>query len=422
MQADTTLSAHTTEAATRADALLARFRAVRARSLALVEGLSAEDLCPQSMPDASPGKWHLAHPSWFFEVMVLQPFAGLSPLHPDWLVLLNSYYEALGERHPRPQRGLLTRPSLREILDYRRTVDARIERWLPACTDAAALATLELGLNHEQQHQELMVTDLKHLLFQNPLRPAWRAARPAAVDAQAPALRWIGRAEAGLVDIGAVEGGFAFDNERPRHRVWLEPFALAERPVTNGEFLAFVEAGGYRDPQWWLSDGWDAVRREGWQAPLYWERIDGHWMRYSVHGGMVALREAEPAMHLSYYEADAYARFAGARLPSEAEWESVVEFVDAAADDALEPGVARALPAGGQVWEWTASAYSPYPGFRPLAGAAGEYNGKFMSSQMVLRGGSRATPPGHARASYRNFFPPAARWQLSGLRLAKDLA
>ncbi|HET6603185.1 MAG TPA: ergothioneine biosynthesis protein EgtB [Xanthomonadaceae bacterium] len=405
--------------------LALRYRAVRAGMAALARGLSGEDLAVQSMPDASPGKWHLAHTSWFFEVMVLEPHAGLAPLRPDWLYLFNSYYDALGERHPRPQRGLLTRPSLEQVLAYRAEVDVRMLEFLATDPATPAQALVELGLQHEQQHQELFVTDLKHLLSHNPLAPAWRVA-PARTTAGAnPPLRWIAHGPAGPVAIGAEGPDFAFDNERPRHSVWLEPFALASRPVTCGDWLAFIEAAGYRDPTLWLADGWDAVQAGGWQAPLYWRRGDAGWQRYSVHGP-VAIDPAEPVAHVSYYEADAYARWAGARLPTEAEWEAVAcgrVFAGAFADDGrLEPAPVTVECFGGNVWEWTSSAYSPYPGFRALTGAAGEYNGKFMSGQMVLRGGSCASPRDHVRSSYRNFFPPAARWQYSGLRLAKDQA
>jgi len=411
------------------------FEAVRARTRRLVEGLSAEDLAAQSMPDASPGKWHLAHTTWFFEVMLLGPHAGLEPLRPEWLRLFNSYYEALGARHPRPERGLLTRPGLDELLSYRATVEARVRRFLDGAPSPAALAVLELGLQHEQQHQELLVTDLKHLFSRNPLQPAaWprageaghrRAERRGSSTGTSPP-GWIEFPVEGPVDIGAAAGdGFSFDNERPRHAVWLQPFALADRPVSCGEYLAFVEAGGYAEPHWWQSDGLAAVQAQGWQAPLYWERREDGWWRFTAHGPR-PLALDEPVCHLSWYEAEAYARFAGARLPAEAEWEAVAAlraWPGRRADDGcLEPAAMDGASPAGAVWEWTASAYAPYPGFRPLPGAAGEYNGKFMSGQMVLRGGSCATPPGHARRSYRNFFPPPARWQFSGLRLARDLA
>ncbi|MCB1560680.1 MAG: ergothioneine biosynthesis protein EgtB [Xanthomonadales bacterium] len=407
-----------------------RFREVRRQTLILIEGLGAEDLCAQSMTDASPGKWHLAHTTWFFEVMLLQPLAGLQPLHPDWLYLFNSYYEALGERHPRPQRGLLTRPTIEEVLTYRKAVEARVQTFLDALDPQTgrgreALAVLELGLNHEQQHQELLVTDIKHLLSHSALQPAWRSALPQTVDrGSLPKVEWLTLEAAGTVEVGADGIGFAFDNERPRHRVWLEPLALASRPVSCGEYIEFIEAGGYRDPQWWLSDGWAAVQSEAWKAPLYWRRDGKRWLRFS-NRGLMSVDPREPVCHLSYFEADAYARFRGARLPTEAEWEHLAgqqtrngEFADSGR---LEPAALAARSFGGNVWEWTQSPYAPYPGFKPLPGAAGEYNGKFMCSQMVLRGGSCATPKSHIRPSYRNFFPPAARWQFSGLRLARDL-
>ena len=404
--------------ATAASALAARFRAVRERTLALVENLSAEDLTPQSMPDASPGKWHLGHTTWFFEVMLLQPELQIPALRPGWHTLLNSYYQALGERHPRPQRGLLTRPSLAQVLDYRHEVESRVLDLLASgSASPRALTMLELGLHHEQQHQELLVTDIKHLLFQNPLRPAWRNL-PAPRCEAAASLDWIEWAAAGAVEIGHDGRGFAFDNEGPRHRVWLEPFAMATRPVSNGEYLAFIDDGGYREPRLWLSDGWDALQREGWQAPLYWEQDDGHWRQFTV-AGMRDIDPAEPVCHISHYEADAYARWADARLPGEAEWETLASAqpLGAADPERLHPAAGSDF---GEVWEWSASAYAAYPGFRPPPGAEGEYNGKFMSGQMVLRGASCATAPGHARPTYRNFFHPQARWQFSGLRLARN--
>ncbi|MDZ4348267.1 MAG: ergothioneine biosynthesis protein EgtB [Xanthomonadaceae bacterium] len=412
------------------DQLAARFSGVRAASLALIEGLDAEDLCPQSMPDASPGKWHLAHTSWFFEAMVLEPFAGQAALRPGWAFLLNSYYEALGSRHPRPQRGLLTRPSLRQILDYREDVNQSLLAWLrTGAASAEALGLIELGLHHEQQHQELLVTDLKHLLSRNALildgrLPAWRSGGAGTPSgSQARPLDWQVFDTAGLADIGAGDEGFSFDNEHPRHRVWLPPFAIAERPVSNGEFLEFIEAGGYRDPRWWLSDGWACVHAEGWQAPLYWRQDGTDWLRFGVDGPQ-PIDLAAPVSHISYYEADAYARFVGFRLPTEAEWEMAAIAGGWRADEPSvlprDPRATRTPGSIGEVWEWTGSAYAPYPGFRTLAGAASEYNGKFMSGQMVLRGGSCASPAGHVRPSYRNFFPPQARWQFSGVRLARD--
>lgn len=405
-------------------ALAAAFVRVRNRTEALVAGLSAEDLTPQAMPDASPGKWHLAHTTWFFETLVLETALGQPAARPAWHTLFNSYYEALGARHPRPQRGLLTRPGLEEIRAYRHEIDGRVlEALKNAPLDARALDAIELGVQHEQQHQELLVTDLKYLLWNNPLRPSWRATAPARAVAGDASPAWIERTQAGPLEIGASPARFAFDNERPRHTVWLGAYALAARPVRNAEFLGFIDAGGYGEPRWWLSDGWDQVRTQGWEAPLYWERDGAGWSQFTV-SGMHPVVGDEPVCHVSYYEADAYARWAGARLPTEAEWECMArdaewsgEFADS---DALHPAPVS-TGFGGNVWEWTGSAYLPYPGFRPYEGIAGEYNGKFMSGQMVLRGGSCATPRDHVRPTYRNFFGPAARWQFSGVRLAKDL-
>lgn len=390
-----------------------RLQAVRARSLALAAPLSAEDQCVQSMPDASPVKWHLAHTSWFFEAVVLRPHdSGYRQADARFDRLFNSYYESLGPRHPRPQRGLLTRPSQAEVLAYRAHVDAALARFIAQAGDEAwsrAAALIELGLHHEQQHQELILTDLKHLLSHNPLQPAYVEAGAALrvhprANAGGP-MRWIAR-EGGLVDVGAATQRFAFDNERPRHRALLSAHAIAERPVNCAEYLDFIRDGGYRRAELWLSDGWAQVQAQGWEAPLYWgDPAQPEPVLFTLHGPR-PFEAAEPVAHLSYYEAAAYAQWAGARLPTEFEWE-------AAAADGLLGGV-------GEVWEWTRSSYDPYPGFKPLAGAVGEYNGKFMVGQLVLRGSSCATPPGHERSSYRNFFPPAARWQFAGLRLAKD--
>ena len=382
------------------------FDAVRAHSLALAEPLSAEDQCVQSMPDASPIKWHLAHTTWFFETLVLTPFLpGYRPFDERFAFLFNSYYEALGPRHPRPARGLLTRPSADEVGAYRDAVDTAMRRLLDTA-DADTLARAEpaitLGLHHEQQHQELMLTDVLHLLSQNPLRPAYRAEAP--LPAVPSAMDWR-TFDGGTVTIGHRGPGFAFDNEGPPHAVLLRPFRLADRPVSNGEYLEFVRADGYRDPQWWLSDGWAQVQAQGWEAPLYWaDGNAGAPTAFTLHG-QVPLDLAAPATHLSLYEAAAYAAWAGARLPTEFEWEAAA---------------AAGLRGTGRVWEWTRSAYDPYPGFKPFDGTAAEYNGKFMMGQVVLRGGSVATPPGHVRPTYRNFFPPSARWQFSGLRLAHD--
>jgi ergothioneine biosynthesis protein EgtB len=412
-----------------------RYRSVREATEALAEGVTSEDATPQSMPDASPVKWHLAHTSWFFETFVLEPqVRGYASPDPAYRVLFNSYYHGVGEQHPRPERGLVTRPGLAEVRDYRRHVDDAMAQLLARDGVAPEVASVvELGLHHEQQHQELILTDLKHLLWKNPLRPAYRrrGAEPAAPAL--PPLGWHAFDE-GLVEIGHAGKGFGFDNEGPRHRVWLAGFELASRPVTCGEYLAFVADGGYARPEVWLSDGWAAREAQGWQAPLYWEPDPeggpGAWRHFTL-GGMRRLDAHEPVTHLSLYEADAYARWAGARLPTEFEWEAVAtarpvegHFVESGR---LHPAPLAGAGASrgpqqlfGDVWEWTGSAYAPYPGYRPPAGVLGEYNGKFMCNQMVLRGGSCATPASHVRASYRNFFPPDARWQFSGIRLARD--
>ena len=400
----------------------APYRAVREATLALAAPLSAEDCTLQSMPDASPVKWHLAHTTWFFETFVLVPqVAGYRVFDPAYGYLFNSYYNAIGERHPRPQRGMLSRPSLDEILAYRRHVDQAVLQSTPGGE------ALELGLHHEQQHQELILTDLKHLLSRNPLRPVYRKQWPL-TQIRARTRTWVGF-KGGLHEIGHEGTGFAFDNEGPRHRVWLEDFELASHPVTHGDFLDFIEDGGYRRPELWLSAGWDLAQARGWQAPLYWEKRDGVWHTFTLHGEAPVDRHA-PVCHVSFFEAEAFARWADARLPTEAEWEVAARgvplegnFVESGAlhplaprEDAAPGTLAQAF---GDVWEWTRSDYAPYPKYRPAAGAVGEYNGKFMCGQYVLRGGSCATPTSHLRPTYRNFFPPEARWQFSGLRLAK---
>jgi ergothioneine biosynthesis protein EgtB len=382
----------------------ARFQTVRAASLALAEPLSDEDCCAQSMPDASPIKWHLAHTTWFFETFILERMEhGFKPFHPAFRVLFNSYYNGVGEKHPRPQRGLLTRPAMAEVRAYRANVDERMAILLSAGISSELAALITLGLQHEQQHQELMLTDVKHLLAQNPLLPAYRADAAPGAEPAGP-LGWIGF-EGGLADIGYSGDGFCFDNELPRHRVYVAPFELSSRLVTNGEYLAFVEAGGYRDPALWLAEGWDWINAQGIAAPLYWQRRGGRWQEFTLHG-LAPLDLRAPAAHLSLFEADAYARWAGARLPTESEWEVA----------SAEPRLQQLF---GHCWQWTSSSYAPYPGYRPVAGALGEYNGKFMVNQYVLRGSSQATPSGHARASYRNFFPATARWQFTGIRLAR---
>jgi len=406
-----------------------RYRSVRARSEHLASPLSAEDCGVQSMEDASPVKWHLAHTTWFFETFVLENTEfGYRVYQPDYRYLFNSYYHTVGAQYPRPQRGLLTRPSLDEVLAYRSHVDHHLQSLLSKGPDldAKLAGVIEIGLHHEQQHQELILTDFKHALSHNPLHPAYSAARPA--ESGPPGAHTWHHYDEGLRWIGHGDGGFAFDNEGPRHRTFLEAFQLGSRLVTNGEYLAFVEDGGYERPKLWLSDGWATCESSRWRAPLYWQQRDGSWFTVTL-SGLLPLHADEPVTHVSLYEADAYARWAGARLPSEAEWEC------AAADVAIEgnfvegerfhPAPAVASGAGphqmfGDVWEWTRSAYAPYPGFQPPEGALGEYNGKFMCNQLTLRGGSCATPRSHIRSTYRNFFYPHARWQFSGIRLARD--
>lgn len=380
-----------------------RFAEVRAATDRLTAPLSAEDCQIQSMPDVSPAKWHLAHTSWFFETFLLGPLLpNYQPFDPAYAVLFNSYYVGIGDRHPRAERGLLSRPSLDEVLAYRRHVDDGMARLMGSIPAPAWRDLLELGLHHEQQHQELILMDIQHVLSCNPLQPAYRS--PAASGLEDRSSSWASM-PGGLHQIGHGSDCFAFDNETPRHRVWLEPFEIAERLVTAGDYLGFIEADGYRRPDLWLSDGWATAEAHGWNGPLYWANDGGDWTRFSLEGRR-AIDLAEPVLHLSFYEADAFARWAGCRLPTEAEWEV-----------AATQGLLREVD--GIAWQWTASPYVGYPGFSPAEGAVGEYNGKFMVNQFVLRGGSSATPAGHTRLTYRNFFPPAARWAFSGVRLAR---
>ena len=406
-----------------------RFGQIRRESEELAARLTPEDQSIQSMPDASPTKWHLAHTTWFFETFILDRFdPAYRVFDPAFHYLFNSYYEAEGPRHPRPQRGLLSRPSCADVAAYRDHVGAAIATLVESATGEAwseIAPLLELGLHHEQQHQELILMDIKHVFSLNPLLPAYQPPRRRAA-AEATLLTFVPH-PGGLVEIGHSGADFAFDNEGPRHRAWLDPFRLASRPVTCGEFAEFIAAGGYAEPEFWLSDGWATVQQHGWEAPLYWRRTDDGWSIFTLSGEK-RLDLAEPVVHVSFYEADAYAKWAGKRLPTEAEWEV------AAADAPLTGNLGDSrlhhprVGTGGEglrqligdVWEWTQSPYTPYPRFRAAQGAIGEYNGKFMSSQMVLRGGAAVTPANHIRTTYRNFFPPSARWAFSGLRLAED--
>lgn len=404
-----------------------RVAATRAHSMALAAPLTAEDMVVQASDDASPTKWHLAHVTWFFETFVLMShLPGYRLFDESFPYCFNSYYESLGPRQPRALRGLLTRPPMEQVFAYRRHVDAALDRLLEGPVDAPLARLIEVGIHHEQQHQELLLTDILVVLASQPLRPCYAASERAALTGDERVAGWLSF-DGGIHAVGHVGAAFAWDNETPRHDALIRPFALADRLVTNGEWLAFIADGGYRRPELWLADGWATVRREEWDAPLYWRQTAPGWHAMSLYGEQ-AVVPAEPVCHVSYFEADAFARWAGARLPTEFEWEM------AAADCAIDApqGVLRpaaATPGGGRLrqlygaaWQWTQSAYAPYPGYRPPAGALGEYNGKFMVSQQVLRGSSCVTPAGHARPTYRNFFYPPQRWQFTGVRLARDAA
>ena len=424
--------------ADRVSSIVTGLHRTRQRTEALAAPLLPEDQVVQSMPDVSPTKWHRAHTTWFFETFVLEPYLpGYEPVHPTYGYLFNSYYEQVGERHPRPQRGLISRPTCEEVAEYRAAVDRSLDE-LIGTADEATLATvvplLELGSHHEQQHQELLLMDIKHVFSCNPLRPAYRLGTTTTARPDPAPARWVAVEPEGTSRVGHAGDGFAFDNEGPRHEVLVHPFEMADRVVTEGEWRAFIDDGGYARPELWLSDGWAAVQAEGWAAPSYWDRDGDDWTVFTL-GGTRPLHDSTPVVHVSFFEADAYARWAGARLPTEEEWEVAATLVgggeapnDLAAGrlhpqpSALpSPPTGRARQLLGDVWEWTASAYRPYPRFLPPPGAIGEYNGKFMSGQMVLRGGACITPPGHTRRTYRNFFPPPARWAFSGVRLARDV-
>ena len=412
--------------------LAERYSHARHTTEILCKPLAVEDFVVQSMPDASPTRWHLAHATWFFETFVLARWeTDFRPISADYQFLFNSYYNGVGEQFPRSRRGLLTRPTVAEVFQYRHAVDERVLRILSTRSDhdTEQLArVVELGINHEQQHQELMLTDIKHLFSCNPLWPAYRAA-PANAPARKPQSSGWSAHGGGVVQIGNASPTFAFDNERPRHRVFLQPFEIHRRLVTAGDFLEFMNDGGYRRPELWLSLGWSTVCEQKWQAPLYWIQQNGHWWEFTL-SGLRPLDADEPVCHVSFFEADAFARWSGARLPTEAEWEHTATGTDLQGSflegKHYHPSPVNDGPGGiaqfyGEVWQWTASPYTPYPGYRAPAGALGEYNGKFMCNQYVLRGGSCVTPASHIRTTYRNFFPPEARWQFSGIRLARDV-
>jgi ergothioneine biosynthesis protein EgtB len=406
------------------DQLTRRFQAVRDTTDALASPLSAEDQTAQSMPDASPAKWHRAHTTWFFEEFLLRPDPAYTEYDPTYRYLFNSYYEAVGPRHPRPQRGLVTRPGIADIARYREYVQDRLIDTLEAGRfDDKARDLVELGCNHEQQHQELLLMDIKHLFSTHAFAPVYVERPP---DDQPPPMAQSWRSvPGGIVEIGHDGDGFAFDNEGPRHRVLLEDFLIAERAVTVSDWLNFMADGGYRRADLWLSDGWARVQADGWDAPAYWDLRDGEWTTFTLSGRRPIV-PAEPVCHVSFYEADAFARWAGARLPTEFEWETAARQRPDLRGRLMDTARVHPGPAGsamiGDVWEWTASAYLPYPGFAPAPGAVGEYNGKFMCDQHVLRGACAATPVGHERLTYRNFFPAGSRWAFSGLRLARNAA
>ncbi|MDY6980390.1 MAG: ergothioneine biosynthesis protein EgtB [Pseudomonadota bacterium] len=409
--------------------LRSAYQRVRKASELICEPLMIEDYGVQTMADVSPPKWHLAHVSWFFETFLLKPYLDdYREFHPDYARLFNSYYEQVGAYHPRPQRGLLSRPTVEEVYTYRAHIDEAMLRLIesPRMSDAQIQERLVTGLHHEQQHQELLLTDIKHILGMNPLRPAYRALElPAGEEQPLDFVRFTG----GLKKLGADEEGFAFDNERPQHDIWQPPFRIGARPVTNAEYMAFIEDGGYLRPELWLSDGWAAIKQGKFHAPLYWENRDGQWWHYTL-GGMQPVDPHAPVAHVNYFEANAYACWAGKRLPTEAEWETAAEnqpltgnlrsrgYLQPVAGEGNESGVIKLY---GDVWEWTQSAYAPYPKYKSPDGALGEYNGKFMCGQYVLRGGSCVTPADHVRRTYRNFLYPGDQWQFSGIRLAEDI-
>lgn len=412
--------------------IASRYRTVRTYSSELAAKLSAEDACVQSMPDCSPAKWHLAHTTWFFETFLLEPFvANFKPYNPHFKVLFNSYYNTVGEQYSRPHRGLLTRPSLEDVLDYRRSVDAQVETLIANSSTQEIANIIEVGLNHEQQHQELLLMDIKHLFWCNPLLPIFQRLDSSVEQVPIQTSRWV-KFDGGIVDVGAGDNAFSFDNEKPAHQALVSDFELSANLVSNEDYLAFINDGGYSTANLWLSDGWSCVNQNGWIAPLYWRKVASGWSEFTLYG-LRPLDLAAPVVHLSYYEADAFARWAGARLPTEFEWESAAwKCTSAETSEVQRPAMSRLHPYAlkdaqtpslnglfGQVWQWTASAYLPYPGYKTPPGAIGEYNGKFMSNQMVLRGSCCVTPQQHSRISYRNFFYPQCRWQFGGLRLAK---